>query len=56
MQFDSLTIGALVIVAIWAVWMGQSEEDKAKDLEDLYWLANLPRRALIAVLRRLLKL
>jgi hypothetical protein len=43
-------------VAFGAVWYGQSEEDKRKDLDDLAWAVSLPKRLLLALLRRLLRL
>lgn len=51
--FEFAVIGALISAA---VWYGQSEEDKRKDMEDVRWLISLPKRLLEAVLRRLLGL
>lgn len=50
---ELLILGGLVSAA---VWYGQSEEDKRKDIEDVMWVVSLPKRTLEAVLRRLLGL
>lgn len=46
-------LGAIVFAA---VWYGQSDEDKRKDMEDVAWLLSLPKRLLRAALRQLLGL
>jgi len=56
LELNWFTLSLIGMVAAWAVWFGQSEEDKRKDWDDLAWLVSLPRRLLLALLRRLLRL